>query len=344
MKKRIVTQTLIKTILASTLTLAGLASNALAQPQPDQAGKWYQVNLVIFASKNVGNSPEQWQPAEDLERTFPANTIDLESPSTEQESLNTDQQIIDPGFLQRPVLEKSIKSAALRLKNSSAYQVLYETSWTQPALSKKKAVPILIQAGKRFGNYYELEGTVTLSVSRYLHFKTDLWLGKFVQQVELDTPWWQNPLFESISVKDFNEDASLDSDISLKNSLTLGTSEIHSDSSSISSIRFEAIRMVPLTVSRRMRSNEIHYLDNPFFGVLVNVVPSEKPQEYQGKPKPAPFEENGIITENAQQPKVPTAITPPNDSFNLQPTPPPPAAPRPIAPPAAPRHRLPGND
>jgi len=338
MKIRKIPQALIKTLIAGTLTLAGLTSNAHAQPQSDQTGKWYQVNLIIFASKNIGNSPEQWQPVEDLKRTFPANTIDLETPDTEQEA-------IDPGFLQRPVIGKSIKNAARRLKNSNAYQILYETSWTQPALSKKKAVPILIQAGKRFGNYYELEGTVTLSVSRYLHFKTNLWLGKFVQQVELDTPWWQTPLYEAISVKKFDESApqgiQLDSDISLNNSLALNTSEIHSDSSSI---RYEAIRMVPMTVSRRMRSNEIHYIDNPFFGVLVNVVPSEKPQEYQGKPKPSPSAENGIVTENTQQPEVPAEIVSPNDPLNLQYSPPPQAAPQTIAPPAAPPHRLPEND
>jgi hypothetical protein len=328
MKKRKITQTLIKTLLASAITLTGLVNHAHARQQPDQTGKWYQVNLIIFANKNTGNSPEQWQPVEDLKRTFPASTIALEAPNTEQET-------IDPGFLQRPVIEKSIKNAALRLKNSNAYQILYEASWTQPGLSKKKAVPILIQAGKRFGNHYELEGTVTLSVSRYLHFKTNLWLGKFVQQVELDTPWWQNPLYEPISVKHFDEDVSqgiqLDSEISLNNNLALNTSEIHSDSSSI---RYEAIRMVPMTISRRMRSNEIHYLDNPLFGVLVSVTPSTKPLDYRNKPKLSPPEENNTATGNAPPEGLPAAIAAPGNPLNL-PT---------IAPSAAPPRRLPGND
>ena len=190
--------------------------------------------------------------------------------------------------------------ALQQLQRSKNYQVIVSKSWLQPGLPKETAVPVLIQGGKEFDGNYELDGTVEISLSRYLHIRSNLWLSKYVKQIALPGNWWEQPTFENDFSPSFTldpvttnpgvSDTNLDvSEISPESHISpqrdpannpLGTAKIQfiQDNFNQDSTHYEAIRTVVLNESRKMRSREIHYLDHPLFGLLVKVSPYLKPE------------------------------------------------------------------
>src|SRR5690606_28060857 len=65
----------------------------------------------------------------------------------------------------------------------------------QPMSSPDKAPALILHGGKRYGDHYELQGYITLSVSRFLHIQTDLWLSGFSVNHGQDIGHWpQLPL------------------------------------------------------------------------------------------------------------------------------------------------------
>ena len=235
------------TILAGAALIAPVTH---AEITDEKATPWYQVSLVIFKHRNSAMGNETWPTPETLNLSFPKGILELE-PAVE----NDDDWI---AFRNTDALDEEFQQALRSIKLSSNYEIMATTSWNQPALDGNSAIPILIQAGNEYGGYYELEGSITLVVSRYLHLKTDLWLSDYIQKVEMITPWWET----SNTVTDGGFDASSYQEI-----------DFSSTNYSETVTRYESVRTVVLNESRRMRSGELHYLDNPMFGVLVKVVP-----------------------------------------------------------------------
>ena len=73
---------------------------------------------------------------------------------------------------QDPALK--MKSYANRLKRLNASKILVHKRWTQLVPERTNPQPIYIQAGKFLKNSYELEGTISLSARRFLHFEANL--------------------------------------------------------------------------------------------------------------------------------------------------------------------------
>jgi len=57
--------------------------------------------------------------------------------------------------------------------------VLFNETWRQPLFKGNSAPSILILGGEQFGDHFELEGSIKISRSRYLHLQTNLWLSNF---------------------------------------------------------------------------------------------------------------------------------------------------------------------
>ena len=141
---------------------------------------------------------------------------------------------------------------ARRLTSSPEYKVLKHIAWRQPALSKRQAYPIQIRAGKdyqgefptrsyrpvEFGDttqssgsraVYELEGTLTVTVGRYLHIYSDL-VYRLPQRAQYASAGFSNRVLADYHVKSH----------------------------------------------RRMRSKELHYVDHPIVGMIVEATPIEE--------------------------------------------------------------------
>jgi len=124
------------------------------------------------------------------------------------------------------------------------------SGWLQPVDTGAESIPVLIQTGDRYADFFEIEGTIAVSRSRFLHVDTDLWFTQFVTKSEQ-----QPPLPDIVN--------SFDIDTRMKYR-DLVEAERQRDN-------FVRIQSHSMRLSRRMRSATLHYLDNPYFGVLIQI-------------------------------------------------------------------------
>lgn len=123
--------------------------------------------------------------------------------------------------------------------------VLFHKAWKQDLSNRSSSPAIQVQGGQQFFSHYELEGWVKFSLERYLHIETNLWLSK------------SNSNIPHIDQKSSYGD-------------------IVDSSESSSMLGSVGNQTVVLRQSRRMKSNEAHYLDHPLMGVLTIITPLDK--------------------------------------------------------------------
>jgi Peptidoglycan-binding protein, CsiV len=118
------------------------------------------------------------------------------------------------------------------------------------------------QGTQHHNGLYELEGKITIALSRYLHTYVDLVLRR----------------------------PRLSADPVLNNAPEEAYLAAHAADTHI-------LNNHPLREHRRMRSKNLHYIDNPEFGVLVLITPYEVPEGFVEAPIEADFEVETMITE-----------------------------------------------
>ena len=138
----------------------------------------------------------------------------------------------------------SLGSTASRMRRSSDYEILHHGKWLQAVPPRDSAAPLLIQLGAPMRDgAFELEGSVSVTLGRFLHFATEVWL-------------WNAPPDRQAAVA------------------LGGVADAAGDARG--SIVDDARHML-LSESRRMRPRELHYLDHPWLGILVRIEPVEAP-------------------------------------------------------------------
>ncbi|MCZ6459606.1 MAG: CsiV family protein [Gammaproteobacteria bacterium] len=129
------------------------------------------------------------------------------------------------------------------VQNRGIGRILHHGRWLQAVPSREAPQPILIQGGERLANSWEIEGTVATTLGRYLHFQATLFYhapGLGLEPIEFI----------------------LRADGSITSPPTR---------------QLDPFGYMLLDESRRMRSEEIHYLDHPKLGIVVRIDPVEMP-------------------------------------------------------------------
>ena len=173
-----------------------------------------------------------------------ATTEELQSASTKKNKIST------TGF-------KSIKPAILkkqykRINTSSGYNVLFYGAWRQAGLDKDKAFQIDIKKLKSSHTYKSensLSGTFKLVLARYLHIYNQLNYHRKITETA-------DP-----EITAANPDASEKQTEVVSNGLVPNNG------------------IYPLNSHRRMRSKELHYIDHPLVGMLIQINPVKKTKE-----------------------------------------------------------------
>ncbi|MDC0598892.1 peptidoglycan binding protein CsiV [Gammaproteobacteria bacterium] len=131
---------------------------------------------------------------------------------------------------------------------SPEHRLLYHAVWRQPVLNKVQSTAVFIHGGDQYGLHSELEGSVTISYN--------------VNRIDIDANLWRNfftpditPSSWSVPVPPF----------------------IHNDEDSP---EYAIESLSHMLETRSMRSNMLHYLDHPDFGVLVQVRPYQLPDNF----------------------------------------------------------------
>ena len=189
--------------LSICLTLLALLSTAASHGE--ESDRQFQVELIVFAHLNAFDGGEIW-PAEERGMVAPSDWTDL----------GERVQLMSDG--------RRLTAVADALQRSNHYRPLVHLQWRQavqaPAAAQAIDLEQLLGAANRQTSP-RMEGSLRLSVARYLHLETDLRLidvesGQFMEA---------------------------------------------------------ALPVYRLQQSRRMRSDELHYIDHPRFGVLALITP-----------------------------------------------------------------------
>lgn len=137
----------------------------------------------------------------------------------------------------------SLTAAANALARRGLGQVLVHGAWRQPVPDREAPLPILIQSNVPVADLWQVEGTLAVTRGRFLHVDAEL--------------WFQPSLADNASSREERA------------ARGVGYQPIPA---AMGELPYEL-----LSEHRRMRSGELHYLDHPTFGVLIQVTPVEPP-------------------------------------------------------------------
>jgi Peptidoglycan-binding protein, CsiV len=180
-----------------------------------------------------------------------------------------------------------LNAEAFTLERNGAYRVLFHQAWEQPLTSRKDAQWVAIAGGNRFADHSELEGSIGVYQSRFIHVEAFLWLS----QVAAEKPFEADPA----------EQASLplpsgDDKIRFPQPITLPPAPTQSISPELSRLQmiakdalilaqddtepvetmtpaFSVAAIDILKTSDQIRRKTLHYIDHPRMGILVMVSP-----------------------------------------------------------------------
>lgn len=282
------------------------ASQAQSTDSTD-ADRWYQIEVFIYANNSPGAASEEFWPTE-LGLKYPQELVELieaeeqlllseqaDEPSAATINSGPDllnyQQEGNGSAIAAPLptsfwvlspQDMQLKSAANRILRQADFRLLFHKAWRQALNDRDTSENIVILGGERFDEHYELEGTINISVERYLHFSTNLWFSTFTSNVGgEENPW---PVLPAIPLTgSATAVASTKEDPFSAASLTYNPS-LGSEFQALTGNQYSVERTVTLKQRRRMRSNELHYIDHPLLGLLVKITPYEQTASAKNTP------------------------------------------------------------
>lgn len=258
----------------------------------DAAGsiQMYDVEVVIFKNLQVPKSREF---------VLPISSPSKDGQLFEISSAESVAAAKEQGYELLPSSEFRLIKEVMRLVRSSRYQLLTYVAWRQPGLERRKVLPVWIKGGRIYGNeytsiddqldfleanledkttedgetrfefdeqtleaierqvlerqaatlhqgLYELEGKITIALSRYLHTYAELVLRR-PRRTSDDIP---STISQDLLLATYAADTRILNNHGLKE-------------------------------HRRMRSKNLHYLDNPEFSILILITPYDVPEVVQ---------------------------------------------------------------
>jgi hypothetical protein len=284
---------------------------------PALAGdEWYQVEVLAF--RQAAPDSEQWprelnlsypanwqalqtagelqslaaqQQAEQLAGNAGAGTTDS-PPATSPDasaalaatpdSAGTAPTTIDPAttpYLRLPATDRQLAGIAATLKRRG-YDVLFHESWRMPVASAGQTPAILIHGGRAVAEHNELEGSLQLSKTRVLNLHANLWLSSFTNPGDVASGEWPalppRPDRHRIAI---NLDTQWDVDTTRASDAWHDLSFIDQEFEQLAEVETYAVnRIVTLREERRLNPGELHYLDNPVMGLVVQLTPYQLPE------------------------------------------------------------------
>ncbi len=228
-----------------------LSTGACAEDIP-----WYTVEMIIFGRTDPGAGEfEHWP----YDPGFPelTNAIELDGSKQAGRSAGSTSTPITYRRISRDQL--TLGKARKKIDKSSRYELLLHVGWRQQGLDRKASKPVHVRSSsyplppptqqhpytdrllQQLATVPSVEGAVRIYRTRYLHFEADLLYFR-------PRPNAKGP--KELPPEEPDE-------------------ELYLSQETIIPTHFR------LTESRRMRSRELHYLDHPLFGILVEIRPYE---------------------------------------------------------------------
>lgn len=268
--------------------LALLCQTAGAQSFSYDGNRWYEIEVSIFSNEGSGSSNELLIP-DKTRLTYPEPIRMLEPAAGDymldfaadrppepflpdrfpDEQGDTEEDVFigppeAPGettfrltdFSRDPYIALGEEQAEFSeynrdIERSPDHRLLFHAVWRQPLLNRAQATAIYVAGGEQYGRHFELEGSLRFSYNvNRVDAEANLWLSEFsaFPVAGFDASRWRLPAppFQT-------GDPSLTLDLPVT-------------------------RLEHMKQERPMTSNELHYLDHPGMGMLVQIRPYQLPQ------------------------------------------------------------------
>lgn len=248
---------------------------------------WFQVDVIVFA-RNTPASEEYWRL--DAYPEFPREYVQIVGhpdgdESTRDDGTDPDKEAQLPENADRvdhhaaafgawQALDNDAShliGAAQRLERSAAYRILYETSWHQPTRDQEQALPVYLEGGRELP--LPLPEVLPTEASPDNVADDDAMAPERNLPAGAPAPdsmQTDTPATEVLTEPELRGTLrlSLSRFLHVEPNLWLSTDNDQGE-------RYH----VAITQSRRMRSEETHYIDHPLFGLLVRITPWEHPEQ-----------------------------------------------------------------
>ncbi|MCB1841488.1 MAG: hypothetical protein KDI09_00865 [Halioglobus sp.] len=295
--------------LFSALLLSLLLSQGVGAQ--DASERWYKVELLVFEQPN-GLNAEQWNPLPELRYPdalrFLVDPRQLEAARNRYGSAShvdsrgrivaattapglggvhadalgapEDATPLPSAFVKLPNAEQELRDTAAYMQRAGGYRTLFHEAWLQPVTDASRAIPLALDTSGDTPTWPELQGTITLSLARFLSLETNLWLNT---QGNYLPSGWQMPappkappaLLLNSPLLDDGSAAAPVAGATQGNLGTVQSSPQQKAGDGIAEAPYPYRHAVLHQQTRRMRSNQMHYLDHPLLGVIIKLTPLE---------------------------------------------------------------------
>lgn len=220
-----------------------------------QSLRWYDVEVIAFAhARGEYLNTETW-PAKWLQ------------PDT-QSAINFTSQKHSLFAEKNP--QGALAGMAKRIDKSSRYKLMSYKVWRQAGLSERKAKAVHIQSEQQvkslvpqgsdeYGNPVSelievplLDGTITISLGRFLHIHTDLLYTAALEDIQILPEPSANPVVDEPAAE-----------VVIKTSQRLAPA----------GLEHNRLQGFSLKTQRKTRSKETQFIDHPMFGLIVRITP-----------------------------------------------------------------------
>ena len=186
-----------------------------------------------------------------------------------------------------PHKELYLKSAARRLENSGRYRILLAEGWYQAFPPNFKGKPLWVTIGDWLpeAGHADVQGMITINRQRYLHVNVQLnhWLPESSTDnllgidLNAETPTRPHPPQIAIEPVGLTEVSAMDQ-TATDSSVAEPESEVvdvtrdngQTGQSLVAGLNWPRAELLTwIRETRRMRSEEVHFLDSPTLGVLI---------------------------------------------------------------------------
>ncbi len=266
-------------------------ANEVAKASTNSDNGLYQVELILFKHNTV-TAEEQWPNT--IELRYPEKLVFLDDG---KQRFNKNQRRIKT----LPQISSKNNKLLNRLEKSNDYKVLYHQLWHQKIASKETASDIVIQVGDTVGDIYPIAGSIKLYKGRYLHIQSNLWFVEFNDGISEIQAAPYNEFFKALEPELNSDNASLPTPESapdtsaeqqdINNADQLNKAETlalwpvppsavnttrHSNGAVNHDVNLalwtpDIKRIAQIKQHRRMRSHEIHYIDHPLYGLIIEI-------------------------------------------------------------------------
>lgn len=254
-----------------------------------QTNNLYVVDLILFLHQPLQAEQEHWPKNIDISTKQPMALL-VNNPLQEIfPNSNDASQDYSKYFLPKlPESYSQLKETAATISRLQRYHSIKHITFAQRITSKNKAPHIVIQQQfEHDGKKYRLGGSIMLSVSRYLHLHSNLWLAEFSSNSEQEasnnsfeglpaTPSEQQLLTQTQASPELEQQAQwpalpamIQASFASEAKQYLQQTARVEEASEQANVNF----ISTLVQHRKMRSSERHYIDHPLFGMIIQITP-----------------------------------------------------------------------